>query len=93
PSGVAGGKVVKVDRVVWKPMPDAQQAVNALLAGEIDVIEAPTHDLVPLVKNAKGVKMYNWNPLGNQFTFRFNTLHKPFDNPKVRQAVWEAFNQ
>ncbi|HRK18492.1 MAG TPA: ABC transporter substrate-binding protein [Hyphomicrobiaceae bacterium] len=93
PSGVAGGKVVKVDRVVWKPMPDAQQAVNALLAGEIDVIEAPTHDLVPLVKNAKGVKMYSWNPLGNQFTFRFNTLHKPFDNPKVRQAVWEAFNQ
>src|SRR5262249_58586124 len=25
--------------------------------------------------------------------FRFNTLHKPFDNAKVRQAVWYAFNQ
>ena len=93
PSGLSGGKVAKVDRVVWKPMPDAQQAVNALLAGEIDMIEAPTHDLMPLVKKDANVKTYDWNPLGNQFTFRFNTLHKPFDNPKVRQAVWQAFNQ
>jgi peptide/nickel transport system substrate-binding protein len=33
------------------------------------------------------------NPLGNQYTFRFNVLHKPFDNAKVRQAVFYAFNQ
>jgi len=25
--------------------------------------------------------------------FRFNSLHKPFDNPKVRQALFYAFNQ
>jgi hypothetical protein len=33
------------------------------------------------------------NPLGNQYFFRPNHLHKPFDNPKVRQALWYAFNQ
>jgi peptide/nickel transport system substrate-binding protein len=25
--------------------------------------------------------------------FRFNTLHKPFDNPRIRQAVFYALNQ
>jgi peptide/nickel transport system substrate-binding protein len=93
PSGTTGGKVVKLDRVVWRPMRDHQQAVNALLAGEIDYIESPPHDLYPLIKDGANTYMFNWNPLGNQFTFRFNTLHKPFDNPKVRAALWYAFNQ
>ena len=39
PSGLAGGKVAKVDRVEWRAIPDAQTAVNALIAGEIDMIE------------------------------------------------------
>ena len=67
--------------------------MNALLAGEIDYIEAPPHDLLPLIKADKNVYMFNWNPLGNQYTFRFNILHKPFDNPKIRQALFYAFNQ
>jgi peptide/nickel transport system substrate-binding protein len=92
-SGLAGGKVVKVDRVEWMPIRDHQQAVNALLAGEIDVIESPPHDLYPLIKSGKGIKQHNFNPAGNQFTFRFNTLHPPFNNPKVRQAVLYALNQ
>src|SRR5881227_22537 len=37
-SGMAGGKVVKVDRVEWRAISDAQQAVNALQKGEIDYI-------------------------------------------------------
>ncbi|WP_204324331.1 ABC transporter substrate-binding protein, partial [Stenotrophomonas maltophilia] len=31
PSGMAGGKVVRVDRVEWIWLPDAQTQVNALL--------------------------------------------------------------
>ncbi len=92
-SGLAGGKVVKVDRVEWLAISDHQQAVNALLAGEIDYIESPPHDLLPLVKADANVKLVDYNPLGNQYTFRPNHLHKPFDNPKVRQALWYAFNQ
>jgi len=92
-SGLAGGKIAKVDRVEWLAISDHQQAVNALLAGEVDYIEAPPHDLLPLMKSNTNVKLVDWNPLGNQFTFRPNHLHKPFDNPKVRQALWYAFNQ
>jgi peptide/nickel transport system substrate-binding protein len=93
PSGLAGGKVAKVDRVEWRAIPDHQTAINALLAGEIDYIESPPHDLFPVIKQDRNVRLVNLNPLGNQYTFRFNVLHKPFDNPKVRQAVFYAFNQ
>src|SRR5205807_1859196 len=36
PSALAGGKVVKVDRVEWKWIPDHQTAMNALIAGEVE---------------------------------------------------------
>ena len=36
---MAGGKVVKVDRVIDGNMPDAQTAVAAAQAGEIDFFE------------------------------------------------------
>ena len=49
-SGLAGGKVAKLDRVEWRYMNDHQQAINALLAGEIDFVEAPPHDLHPLAQ-------------------------------------------
>jgi len=93
PSGLSGGKVVKVDRVEWKSIPDHQTSINALLAGEVDYIESPPHDLLPVLKADSNVKLLSLNPLGNQFTMRFNVLHKPFDNAKVRQAVLYALNQ
>jgi peptide/nickel transport system substrate-binding protein len=93
PSGLAGGKVVKIDRVEWLAISDAQQAANALLAGEIDYFEQPPIDLLPLLKGDKSIKIVDYNPLGLQYTMRINHLQKPFDNPKVRQALWYALNQ
>ncbi|HEV3490207.1 MAG TPA: ABC transporter substrate-binding protein [Reyranella sp.] len=92
-SGLAGGKVVKVDRVEIVEMPDPQQQVNALINGEIDLIEQPPHDLIPLLKKEKDVKLFDWNPLGHQFIIRFNTLTKPFDNPKIRLAALYSMRQ
>src|SRR5262247_759691 len=93
PSGLAGAKIAKVDRVEWRAIPDHQTAINALLAGEIDYIESPPHDLYPVLRKDASIKLVNLNPLGNQYAFRFNTLAKPFDSAKVRQAVFYAFNQ
>lgn len=91
--GLAGGKVVNVDKVVWKVIRDPQTAMNALSKGEIDVIESPAHDLLPLMEQDDNIQLIDLNPFGNQYTFRFNTLHPPFDNDKVRQALLYAFNQ
>jgi peptide/nickel transport system substrate-binding protein len=92
-AGLAGGKVVKVDRVEWIAMPDAQTQVAALQNGEIDMIESPGHDLLPLLASDKNIKLFNGNPLGNQYVFRFNSTAKPFDNDKIKHAVMVAFGQ
>ena len=93
PSGMAGGKVVKIDRVEWRVIADQQTAVNALIAGEIDFIEQPAHDLLPVMVKDANLKVLDTNPLGNQYSFRFNSNAKPFDNPEVKQALLYAFNQ
>jgi peptide/nickel transport system substrate-binding protein len=92
-SGLAGGKVVKVDRVEWIWIADPQTQVNALLNGEVDFLEAPPHDLLPLLVADKNIEIAAFNPQGRQNALRFNTLHKPFDNPKIRLAVAYALNQ
>jgi peptide/nickel transport system substrate-binding protein len=92
-SGMAGGKVVKVDRVEWRAISDAQQAVNALSKGEIDYIEQPSHDLLGALKKDSNITIVDIPQIKAQYVFRPNHLHKPFDNPKIRQALWYAFNQ
>ena len=93
PSGLSGGKVAKVDRVEIVEMPDTQQQVNALIAGEIDMIEQPPHDLLPILKKAKDVRLVSWNPYGHQFVFRMNHVVKPFDDPRIRKAALLALRQ
>src|SRR3546814_12497918 len=66
PSWASGGKVAKVDRVEWISMPDHQTAVNALVAGEIDILEAPPHDLLPILTESEDLLLPNNNHLGTQ---------------------------
>jgi peptide/nickel transport system substrate-binding protein len=93
PSGFAGGKVAKVDRVEWITISDTQTQVNALLTGEVDLIEAMPYDLLPLVEKDKNVRLQTVDRAGRQYVLRFNTLAKPMDNPKVRQAIVMALKQ
>ena len=94
PSGTAGGKHVYVDRVEWNlALRDAQAQVNAIAKGEIDIIEAPAFESVEALKKDPGVQIVMSGPTGLQYMARFNHLHKPFDNPKVRQAALAAFSQ
>jgi peptide/nickel transport system substrate-binding protein len=94
PSGTAGGKHVYVDRVEWNlALRDAQQQVNALTRGEVDMIEQPAFESYPPLRADPNVEIVNWNPLGFQYMLRFNHLHKPFNDPKVKAAAIMAMNQ
>jgi len=92
-SGLAGGKIGKVDRVEWITISDQQTQVNALLNGEVDLVEIVPPDLLPLLKKDKNIKIVVTNTTGRQYAMRFNVLHKPFDNAKIRQAVLYALDQ
>ena len=93
PSGTAGGKVVKVDRVEWISMPDAQTAVNALQAGDIDFLENVPFELVKTLAANRELKVDTLDKLGFQSLARLNFLHPPFDNVKIRRAALLALNQ
>ena len=75
PSMLAGGKVVKVDRVEWLAISDPSTAVNALVQGEIDLIELPVPDLFPLLKAEKNIELYGWNAQGSQIIMRLSLIH------------------
>ena len=94
PSGSTGGKVVYVDRVEWNlALRDAQAQVNALQKGEVDIIEQLSFDHYATVKADATLQLPKVDKFGLQYMARFNHLHKPFDNPKVRQAAIAAFAQ
>lgn len=93
PSGIAGGKVVKLDRVTFVTMSDPQTAVAALQAGEIDFYEVPLIDQLPQLEGDRNIKIQVLNQLGQVGWIRLNFLHPPFNHPKARQAMLHIVKQ
>jgi peptide/nickel transport system substrate-binding protein len=93
PSWASGGKVVKVDRVEWLYIPDSATAAAAMNAGEADWWEQMPPDLIPVLARNKNVIVKNIDPLGSMGMIRFNFLHPPFNNEKMRQALLYVVNQ
>jgi peptide/nickel transport system substrate-binding protein len=93
PDFLAGGKVVHFERVEWSIQPDPGTAVSALQAGEVDWIDQPLFDLLPVLKRSDGVTLRQLDPFGLIGIIALNHLHPPFDNPKLRQALLPAIDQ
>jgi peptide/nickel transport system substrate-binding protein len=93
PDWTAGPKVVHYDRVVWNTMPDVSTATAALQAGEQDWQEYANHDMLPLLRRARGVQVKVLDPTGLVGMVRVNHLQPPFNNPAIRRALWGAVDQ
>ena len=91
-SGVSGGKIAKVDRVVWQNIQDPQTALAALQNGEIDFYEAPPVDLIDTLESDKNIIIDVLNKSGWVGMLRPNHLHPPFNNVKARQALKYIIN-
>ncbi|MFL5127143.1 MAG: ABC transporter substrate-binding protein, partial [Microvirga sp.] len=92
PTGLAGGKVVKVDRVIYDNM-DQMTGVAAIQAGEIDFFELPPIDLLDQLEGDKNIKVEVLNQTGNVGWIRLNFLHPPFNNVDARRAMLYLVNQ
>jgi len=91
-SGTAGGKVVHVDRVEWQNIANVQTSTLALIQGEIDYIESPGVDFLPMLQR-RGMRIIRTNTLGAPGMIRMNHIHPPFNDPRVRQALMLLVNQ
>ena len=92
-SGLAGARLVKVDRMEWIVMPDDMTAAAALGRGEVDMIEQPAHDSLPVLKRMANVTVRPAVLLEGQAWMRPNYLYPPFNNVKARQALAMSTNQ
>ncbi|MFC7738178.1 ABC transporter substrate-binding protein [Roseomonas sp. GCM10028921] len=87
PDGLAGGRVVKVDRVEFRILPDPATAAAALQAGEVDFIERPSLDLLPVLSRSRAIRVTRLTDLAGQAMLRPNTLHPPFNDVRARAAL------
>jgi peptide/nickel transport system substrate-binding protein len=93
PSYMAGGHRVLLDRVEWKMIPDAGTAANALLTGEVDWVEIPLPDLLPLLRKAQKVRTGMLDKAGQIMFLRPNHLIAPTNLVNVRRTMLAAIDQ
>jgi peptide/nickel transport system substrate-binding protein len=93
PDWTTGGKVAHFERIEWKIIPDAATASAALQSGEVDWYEQVQADLVPLLRRNGEIAFASSNPQGYIAGLRFNHLHPPFDDVRLRRAVLTAVSQ
>ncbi len=93
PDGLAGGKVVKLDRLEWRSIADPATQAAALQSGEIDFVEQPAGDLIPVLERNANIRTMALNPVGSMVWLRPNAAQPPFNEPHIRQALLYLVNQ
>jgi peptide/nickel transport system substrate-binding protein len=81
-----GGSGPYVDQVVFKSIVGNTYRTEALTGGQLSAADGLTPDDVPTVHQAQGLKIDYRPPLSIAY-LAMNVQKKPFDNPKVRQAI------
>lgn len=81
----------KLDTLVLRPIPDPTARVAALRSGEVNWIEVPLPDDVPVLES-DGFEVL-LNSYDHIWPWVFDTTKEPFDDPKVRQALNYAINR
>jgi peptide/nickel transport system substrate-binding protein len=84
-------RVPKHDRLVLLPMPEASTRAAALLAGQVDFVEAPSPDTIPRLKEA-GMKIITV-PYPHNWDYQLRMDKPPFSDLRVRQAANYAINR
>lgn len=82
----------KLDKVVFRSIPDNSARFNALRAGDIDLMDNLAPSDVNSVKGDSSLQLY-MRPSFNVAYLGFNTEKAPLDNPKVRVAIAHAINK
>jgi peptide/nickel transport system substrate-binding protein len=84
-------RIPKVDKVVLLPMPEPTTRLAALRTGQVDWIEVPPHDAIPLLKQAGFQGALRSYP--HVWPHSLNLKQAPWDNKLVRQAANYAIDR
>lgn len=82
----------KLDKLVFKSIPENTARLTALINGEIDLMDGLNPDDAETVKGNSELQLI-LRPSMNIGFVGFNVEKKPLDNPKVREALAYAVNK
>jgi peptide/nickel transport system substrate-binding protein len=83
-----------LDRIVLKPLPDAQSRFASLQSGEADIVWDDEYDADNIQKAQKDPKLTVHAHVGSGAqVYAFNTKVAPFDDVRVRQALVMAIDR
>jgi peptide/nickel transport system substrate-binding protein len=83
-----------LDRIILKPLPDAQSRFASLQSGEADIVWDDEYDADNIQKAQKDPKMTVYTYAGSgAAVYAFNTKVAPFDDVRVRQALVMAIDR
>ncbi|MBM3526335.1 MAG: ABC transporter substrate-binding protein, partial [Alphaproteobacteria bacterium] len=82
----------RVDRVIFRIIPEPASRVAALLAGEVDLIDELPHHAIRQVEANPRTQVLRTNGT-RSFFIDFNTTKPPFNDVRVRQAANHAVNR
>ncbi len=80
-----------LDKVVFKVITDANQEVNALRTGDVDIATQLTGETVKLVAEDENVNLLQKSGIQISYAY-FNMKNGPTADPKVREALIKAVN-
>jgi peptide/nickel transport system substrate-binding protein len=87
----AGGPYL--DSLTFKPIADTTATLNALQAGDVDISQTLAPVDVPTAQADTKLQYFDRGSACNVGVLAMNQKFKPFDNPKIRQAVAYAINR
>jgi peptide/nickel transport system substrate-binding protein len=87
----AGGPYL--DSLTFKPIADTTATLNALQAGDVDISQTLAPVDVPTAQADPKLQYFDRGSACNVGVLAMNQKFKPFDNPKIRQAVSYAINR
>ena len=83
-----------LDRIILKPLPDAQSRFASLQSGEADIVWDDEADADNIQKAQKDPKLTVQTYTGSgAAVYAFNTKVAPFDDVRVRQALVMALDR
>ena len=90
-NAAAGGPYL--DALTFKPIADTTATLNALQAGDVDLSQTLAPTDVEAAKADTNLQYFDRGSACNTGVLAFNQAFKPFDNPKIRQAIGYAINR
>ncbi|TLS38670.1 ABC transporter substrate-binding protein [Pseudalkalibacillus caeni] len=82
----------KVDQVIFRTIPENSARLNALLSGEVDMVDGLDPVNIPQVEKNPDLQILR-RPSLNLGYLGFNVTREPFDNKLVRQALNHAVDK